>query len=230
MFSFDPISLSAAYFMTVGAVQCPALLPRNVAVDVHVDYKRDPYIVNLSSAELTTFAKDADSTISTDGHWMVGGLTKSGFDSEIRVDFIASTFGRVSCLNVEKVTYTIKYNPQVYIASDYLNMGCRYSVTVMHEEHHVDTDRRLLDQYIPGLKQTVKAYAEQLGPQGPYPTADIEMQKNRIVRIIGDGLQPLMQQLATIRRQRQAQIDTKANYMRETAMCPDQFPKFEESR
>ena len=55
-------------------------------------------------------------------------------------------------------------------------------------------------------------------------------QKRRVIQQIGAGLAPLWKQFWEERRTKQAQIDTIQNYMRDTALCPGQFPKFDGSK
>ncbi len=235
MLGLDPLTLSAGYILaTLSAAQCPAQGP--VDVDVEFVKQDSPTITNMTSAQLTQQMMNPDSTLATDGKWMVGGVTvvKPGANlmDTIQVGFQAMTEVRTgaACFTVNKVSYTITYNPSVYIASDFLNMGCRYSATLMHEKRHVDTDVRLLTDAVPDLKKSLQAIAESLGPQGPYAVGDLDSQKRRVVEQIGAAIAPQWQQFVALRRQKQAEIDTLPNYQRDTALCPGQFPKFDGSR
>jgi hypothetical protein len=230
-----PLTLSAAYVLaSLSAAQCPA----QGAVDVDVQFvKQDnPVTTNLTSAQLTQqFGKRLDTSMLNDGRWMVGGVTVLGpstLKEEIQLGFQSNTEVRTgdACFTVDKVTYKIVYTPEVYIASDYLKMGCRYSATVMHENRHVNTDVDLLTDEVPDIRKTIESFTGALGPQGPYAVGDVVAQKQRIAKAISDSVAPQWQEFVTLRRKKQAEIDTLANYQRDTALCPGQFPKFDGSQ
>lgn len=228
MFGLDPFTISAAYILA-NTLQCPTMMGE-IDVDVRIETKRKPYITSQSSSQMTAHRHDEDSTFSTDGRWMVGGLTRSKFTSEARADYTLAMQGGQACMAVTKVTYVITYEPEVFIASDYLKMGCRYSVTVQHEERHVDTDERVLREYQPVIDRVIRKYAGNIGMQGPFPKSQVEDMKEEMLHKITTAIEPFMKQMADVRRKRQAALDTEANYRRETAICPGQFPKFNGSK
>jgi hypothetical protein len=235
MFGLDPLMLPAAYIaIAMTTADCPAQGP--VEADVQFVAKDPPHINTQTAAQLTQqFGHDPDSTLATDGKWMVSGVTvvsRDGLQEQIGLQFKATAEVKTgtTCFTVAKVTNIITYSPTIYIASDYQNMACRYSATLMHEKRHVDTDIRTITDFIPDMKTAVAAYAQSLGPQGPYAAADLEKEKQRVVQQVANGLKPTWDQLLALRRKRQAEIDTVPNYMRDTALCPGQFPKFDGSQ
>lgn len=236
MLGFDPLTLSAAYILaSMSASQCPTQGP--VDVEVQFVQRDNPIITNMTSAQLTQREmNNPNATMATDGKWMVGGVTvvnpDSGLKDDLQFGFQATTEIRTgaACFAVNKVIYTITYSPDVYIASDFLNMGCRYSATLMHEKRHVNTDIRILTDYVPEMRKAIQAVADSLGPQGPYAVGDLEVQKQRVGQELAASLKPQWEQLLTLRRQKQAEIDTVQNYLRDTALCPGQFPKFDGSK
>jgi hypothetical protein len=235
MFGIDPVSLSAAYILAgVTAAGCPPQQP--VEVDVQFVRKDSPYITDQTSAQLTQkYGADPDATLATDGNWMVGGVTVvsgEGLSSQTQAQFSSMQNPRSGevCFVVDKVNYTINYGPQIYIASDFKGLGCRYSVTLMHEKRHVETDVRTITDFIPQMRRDIEKYATGIGPQGPFPASEMQNQTQRVLRQISDGLRPQWDELLALRRKRQAEIDTEARYRRDTALCPGQFPKFDGSR
>jgi len=233
MIGFDPISLFSGAYMLVAATggACPAQGP--VDVDVRLAQADNAYVNNLSAQQLTkTYMTDPDSTLSTDGKWMVSGVTVvsgDGLKSNIKAEFKTQTnyTNDTTCFSVSKVEYEIQYSPTIYIASDYKNMGCRYSATLAHEKRHVAQDVRTFTDYVPVFTSQIKSYVEAMPAQGPYGNGDIPTAQHAVLKQISDAMTPTWEQLLTVRRQRQAQIDTLQNYMRDTALCPGQFPKFD---
>ncbi len=230
---FDPVTLPTLLVLA-GMAGCPT--QERIEVDVRLDRTDSPYITNLSSQQLTAqYGRDPDSTLSTDGNWMVSGVTVvsgSGLQSQTKMAFTTLTNYKndTTCFTVSKLEYEIQYSPLVYIASDYKDMGCSYSATLMHEKRHVATDVRTITDFIPDMKKKIYAIAENLGPQGPYPNAGIPEAQKRVMQQVNEALQPTWIELVELRRKRQAEIDTEANYLRDTALCPGQFPKHDGSR
>lgn len=236
MIGFDPLSLSTAYILaSLTAAQCPAQGP--VDVDVQFIRKDSPAVTSQTSSALTkNEINDPNSTMATDGKWMVGGVTVIipgiNLKDSMNASFQSVTEVRTgaACFTVAKVKYAIEYDPAVFIASDFLGMGCRYSATLMHEKRHVDTDIKLMTDYVPEFRKAIENIAPTIGPQGPYAVGDVQAQQQRVIKQIGAGLAPLWAQFWAQRRTKQAEIDTVQNYMRDTALCPGQFPKFDGSK
>lgn len=221
-------SLSSLAILAGLEGQCPP--PQKVVVDVKLVVKESPYITDVSSQWLTdNFANDPDGTLSTDGQWMVGGLTKSNISGQFSASFAATTepVSKNVCLSLRSVNYYITYEPVIYIASDYKHMACRYSQTLAHEKRHVATDKKVINQYIPQLKAHLQKIARGIKSQGPYNNAQAPVEQNRILAELSAATDPLLQRLIATRRAEQAKIDTLENYKRDTALCPGQFPQFQ---
>jgi len=86
---------------------------------------------------------------------------------------------------------------------------------------------RTITDFIPQMRDKLKTAAEAIGPQGPYPAAQLEAEKKRAMSSVAETLKPVVEELVALRRTRQATIDTEAMYLRDTALCPGQFPKFD---
>jgi hypothetical protein len=233
MLGFDPFTLPVLVLLA-STPGCPD--QARIDIDVRLQRNESPYITNVDSRELTArYGHDPDSTLSTDGNWMVGGvtvLTDTGLQSQIGLEFTTLTNYKndTTCFAVTKINYEIQYSPQVYIAQDFKNMGCRYSQVLMHEKRHVQTDIRTITDFIPDMRKKIGALADHLAPQGPYPNAAIQQQQKRLIGEINQALAPVWTELVMLRRKRQAEIDTEANYLRDTGVCPGQFPKFDGSK
>ena len=209
---------------------CPQ--PGKVDVQVSLKVEEKPYITNVTSQWLTdNFSNDPDGTLATDGNWMVGGLMKSNLSGAYNAQFSVLSDRKTgqACLAVRSVNYTINYAPQIYVASDYKHLGCRYSQTLAHEKRHVATDKRVFTEFISKMKREIKKYAESLPAQGPYAPAQLPQEQQRILQQIAQSIKVLEGELIAKRRAEQAKIDTIENYTRDTALCPGQFPKFDGS-
>ena len=59
-------------------------------------------------------------------------------------------------------------------------------------------------------------------------TGDLEAEYTKVMESLTEKLRPAYTRMLQIRRQKQADIDSYENYMRDTALCPEQFPRFDE--
>jgi hypothetical protein len=224
------LTSAASGLMMLASTLAPCPSQGTVEVKVALENTPPPVSTAMTAQQLTQkFGSDLDTTLSTDGKWMISGLTRSNISSKSNYSFkaIQNTQTGATCFVVDKVNYTIVYAPEIYIASDYKNMGCRYSATMMHEKRHVKIDTNTITDFMPQMEKKIKAAAEALGPQGPYPSAQMETEKQRMMSTVDASLKPIIEELVTLRRQRQGTIDTEADYRRDTAVCPGQFPKFD---
>ncbi|MDE1152749.1 MAG: hypothetical protein PW788_09455 [Micavibrio sp.] len=223
------ISLHAAYLLA-GLSTCPDM--GKPEVHVQLNASDPPYYTNMSSADLTAgFSDNPDSTLATDGNWMVGGLTVSDLRGEYTVNFKTLTYedGTV-CMSVSNVDFEIVYTPVIYIASDFLNKTCKYTVTKAHERLHVGTDLETINDFTPQIEDQLHGYVDTLGSMGPFDAASVNGEQTAITNTIQQDAAPILDELIEVRRQRQGKIDTIENYKRETALCPGEFPNFDGSQ
>ncbi len=221
----------ATIMMLASAPACP--VQGAVDVDVRLDKRDSAYVTNLTAQQLTAkYGLDPDSTLSTDGHWMVSGVTvvsEGGLSAQTKMSFniLPDYKNNTACLSVDKVEYEVQYAPKIYIAQDYKDMGCRYSATLMHEKRHVQTDVRTFSDFFPDIAKSIRNSVQRMGAQGPFPYAASPDIQKRMMAQINEDLKPVFDRLVVLRRKRQGEIDTEANYLRDTALCPGQFPKFD---
>lgn len=228
MFGLDPVTLTAAY-MLAAASACPA--QGSASIEVRIKQHDTPYNTEYTAHQLTQmFGNDLDSTLSTDGHWMVSGVTvtsRGGLTSQTKAQFSITPNYKTdtACFTIQKVEYEINYRPAIYIASDYKNMGCRYSATLMHEKRHVQQDMKTLTDYKRTMEKAIEKHLS--GRRFPEVTREgAEIVQQRALKELNEALEPTWQALIELRRKRQAEIDTEENYRRDTALCPGQFPDF----
>lgn len=228
MFGLDLVTLTAAYMLAT-ASGCPP--QGNAAVEVRVQQHDRPYNTDYTSQQLTQmFGNDIDSTLFTDGKWMIGGVTvtsRDGLTSQTKAHFSFTPNYKTdtACFSIDKVEYEINYKPAIYIASDYKDMGCRYSATLMHEKRHVQQDIKTLTDYKRTIEKAIEKYLYR--KQHPMVTREgVEAMQKRALQELNAALEPTWKDLLELRRKRQAEVDTEANYRRDTALCPGQFPEF----
>ena len=229
-FLIDMPAIAAAVILASSpAAPCPSAAPQ-VDVQVRVVHNETPISMEKTARELSAeFTHDADTTVSTDGHWMIGGTTRSDIGGSYsvqyqqRVDEQAGT----TCIAPDKFEYEIVYTSTIYMAKDFGQSGCRYTATLAHQKRHVDTDLRVLDKHIPNIRAALEKAVSDIGMRGPFAEDQLQGASEQIAEELALAADPAMQALREERRKRQAEIDTYDDYVRDTAACPGQFPKYD---
>lgn len=217
------------------ANECPPATP--VSVKVTFEHIQTPVEKNVTSRQLTDEMRTADiqaggdsNIFATEAHWMVGGLNRSNIKTSYQMPYLRrdNASAGTSCFMPQEFNYNITYENTIFIAEDFKLMGCRYSATMAHEKRHEKTDLKLLEEYAADAQKTLEAAVAGLRPIGPVPTGDLEAEYTKVMESLTEKLRPAYTRMLQIRRQKQADIDSYENYMRDTALCPEQFPRFDE--
>ena len=160
---------------------------------------------------------------------MVGGLNRSQIKTSYQMPYMRrdnKTAG-TSCFMPQAFNYNIVYENTIFIAEDFRLMGCRYSATMAHEKRHEKTDLNLLEQYAADAQKALEAAVSGLRPIGPIPSSQLEAEYAKLMETITQSLHPVFARMMQVRQKKQADIDSHENYMRDTALCPEQFPRFD---
>ena len=236
MLGFDPLTLSAAYMLaSAGVAQCPASPPGTAHVRYFVE--DHPAVGVRETDELTSrFINDVNSTMIYHGKWMKGGSTELHLKESIKVEYDTrpAADGKV-CLSVSNVTYTITYNPTIYIVADL--SPCVGKAARAHEQRHVDADIAVINDYLAVLEKAINEDVATLGtdhdPMGkdgigsPVAADDVKSVKGRVTEQILKAAENPWQGLPNlIRAKRLADDDNIKVYQEDTAACPGEFPPF----
>lgn len=223
-----------AVTMPALANDCPPAAP--VKVNVTFEHKPNPVEKNVTSRQMTNEMRTADiqaggdtNIFATEAHWMVGGLNRSQIKTSYQMPYMRrdnKTAG-TSCFMPQAFNYNIVYENTIFIAEDFRLMGCRYSATMAHEKRHEKTDLNLLEQYAADAQKALEAAVSGLRPIGPIPSSQLEAEYAKLMETITQSLHPVFARMMQVRQKKQADIDSHENYMRDTALCPEQFPRFD---
>lgn len=224
IFGFDTTGFLAKGIVMAGLAACPGT-PRNIDVDVAFEHIEAPYVKNLSSQQLTqNFEFDPDSTISTEkGLWTVAGMNQSRFKWQYKLEYqqFEDKRNKQYCFAPKKIIFTLTYENTIYIASDSVQKGCRYSVTKAHEERHVDMDLRVSRQYLAKIRTAMGRGANKI-KYLPLSEETAKQSVDAFIAPIQAEVDPILEEMKKERRVRQATIDTPEMYRRDTALCPGQ--------
>jgi len=198
-------------------------------VEVDLDYVPPQEDTTLTAIQIDDkFRNDISSTLASDRRGIYVGVTRSPFKLASNFTFARLSNVKQTCLTVNKATYTFVYHPEVYIASDFMRMACRYGVTGMHEQRHVNAFLQTANEYIPLIKEAAENYIPQMPVTQPIATADADItaREQEIMKEVGESLKPVIEKFEETNRARQAAIDTPENYAHDDAICPGEHPAF----
>jgi hypothetical protein len=211
-----PLALGAAYVLA--AIQgCPAAAPPALAFHAVI---AEPIILNDRSSQELAASVPADSPHVRDFP-VHNGLTESNFSSGF-----TSLFRSVEaapekfCLTLQKVEATVTYRAEVHIAKEHRPDSCRYVTTKAHELRHVDTDRAVLGELLPGIEQRLAAELARIGAEGPMAEGRLAAAKQKIADHLAALLKAELENILAVQSLRQRAIDTPAEYTRLTRACP----------
>jgi hypothetical protein len=197
--------------------------------EVYFMPQKPEYVTNVPIKELTAeMAKIPDSTFATDSKWFVEGVTVGGVEgAQYGFDFtnLSDSAGN-TCFYVHKVYFSIYYEPTIFLAKELQQPGhqCRQKMVKLHEERHVATDLKTINEYLPKIKMDLLWYLRSLGPLGPFSSGQAAEEVKHTQKGIVEAIQPMKEKLIMARRARQGSIDTIENYKQESALCPDEAP------
>lgn len=142
---------------------------------------------------------------------MTGSLT-AAHKSHMR-QFTDAKTGQ-TCIGLDKIDVTMTIIPRIYMASEFRKKECQYAAFFTHEMKHLETDKILMLEYKPRMRDALKLALAMPGDIiiGPVTGPDIEAAQNTLharVQSAIDGIYTLMMQE---RLNRQKKIDSFGEY------------------
>lgn len=242
--SFSP-SISGFHAAAFGAVFCAAMAmcaapaaacppPTTVKVNVTFTHKENPVVKDVTSQSMTqkmrssSSTEESTTTLAAEANWMVGGLNESSIRMRYEMPIVRLPRGTDStCFTATAFNYDIIYENTIYIAEDFKLMGCRYSATMAHEKRHEKTDLRIMEKFTADVRRELETAARGLRPVGPVPNDTLQQEYEAMAQRMVAGLKPIQEKMMAERHKKNSEVDSHENYLRDTALCPEQFPRFE---
>ncbi|MBR1825734.1 MAG: hypothetical protein IJ770_04015 [Alphaproteobacteria bacterium] len=153
----------------------------------------------------------------------INGLTTLSPYAQLESSIQSESVNNRICYYPRNIRINIGYKPVVYIASDISKAGCRFILTVRHEQTHLDIGHLSLELFVRRLKEDFPHLISEIGPVVKTRSEEIpidEMSKqmnttyhNHLKILFDDFVQKLLAQ--------NAHIDTDENYQKESELCSD---------
>lgn len=199
--------VAAASSAPAGAA--PACPPSRAAVTVEFTFA-EPTIDN-------TLWQPALQQLAGKGHLF--GRTQGLYRADLEVSWRARVRRDAACRWVDEVTVTIAMPSRViYITRERHPGSCPYDSVLAHERKHQAADEAVVSEYRPRLK---RAAEEAVAARAATPVSDGDgaAAQARLTAPIDAALKHGFALLAKARAERQAAIDTPAEYNRVRAAC-----------
>lgn len=230
--AFGAAFCAALFMCAAPAAACPP--PVAVKVNVTFTHKENPVVKHITSQAMTQKmrssgnAEETSTTLATEANWMVGGLNESSIRMRYEMPIVRLPRGDDNtCFMPTAFNYEIIYENTIYIAEDFKLMGCRYSATMAHEKRHEKTDLRIMEKFAADVRRELEIAVRGLRPVGPIPNDNLQQEYETVAQKLTAGLKPLQEKMLAERHKKNSEVDSHENYMRDTALCPEQFPRFE---
>jgi hypothetical protein len=242
MLGIDPISVLTGGYMLVSGNACP---PQPAPeFDIQVSQRDANVDETHTAAQITALKVQQDQgamsgsdsiaaasaahdagirqAMSMEGDSFYNGLTLGKLSAKITYAIKSVPVGPINlCLYADKLSVTLNYDPQIYIAAEYASRPCPDRVVRAHEALHVEKDQQAISEFLPRAKASMNEFLAGLGGQGPYPEGELNSAAQQLeAAILADLENGVMPALAMMRQQYQEGIDTPENYRYNASLCP----------
>ncbi|MBQ9271502.1 MAG: hypothetical protein IJ218_04480 [Alphaproteobacteria bacterium] len=217
---FMAVDASAASF-EYAARQCKEKMQKNPPnVEIVYSYGSLKLDNTKTTEEIEKIFKQTHQTV--EAH-KINGLTTLSPYAQLESSIQAEIVNNRVCYYPKDIRIHVGYKPVVYIASDVSKRGCRFILTVRHEQTHLDIGHLSLQLFAQRLKQEFGQILADVGPvikaraeEVPINQMSEQMNQtyhNRLKILFDDFVQKLLTE--------NARIDTEENYRKESDLCKD---------
>lgn len=200
-------------------------LPAPTKIDIDVRSEKLKYDVSRPMAALQGIDTNTIDPYGThNGTSVTQGYMEGGVNvaSSASVGTLVYPGKRVGCVWFDTVEVTLTVDPTIVLAKEVNADKCMRSAVLAHEKKHVNVDRRVLNLYAEKLGKNLHAALEKQGfIIGPIPESTIENTAKAMQRHVFKIVEREREKMDAERMKRQQAVDTKEEYDKVSALCPD---------
>lgn len=198
------------------------------SVVVHIDI-RQPMIDHTQARDrLKTFDVATVSPYQESRHVHVNGIMRGtiSLETQSAVAWQYTRDGAQNCFWYDQIEVILRLNPTIYIANEIPYASCLYKEVMEHEFKHFNTDFQIAKDYQTVLERELGQLIQRVGVIGPY-VRDMGMKPkddllHRLELVVGS----VSERMKKDRLDRQAKIDTREEYDRVAAACPEDMQRY----
>lgn len=198
------------------------------SIVVHVQ-AREPVIDHSVNRErLKQFNVATISPYTDSQHVHVNGIMRGAISLETQsgVAWQQSAKGDDSCFWFDQIEVVLRLNPTIYIASEIPYSSCLYKEVMGHEYKHFNTDFQTAKDYQSILENELGRMISDVGVVGPFARSVGTTPKDELLKRLEQTVSGISERMKMDRLRRQALIDTREEYDRVAAACPEDIDKY----
>lgn len=186
MFGLELVSVGLFHLAALDAkpsadkIECSP--QKTILIDVVSAQDDVRYDFSKKTAELNRIGKGAYSPYD-EGHSNTefGGLTVGKQSLSHDIDFYFDKYKDegLACLQIQKVTVTMKYAPIVYVSTKFEKGTPIFHRILEHEKEHVKITQRMLDKYVSILEERLENELQHGFSAGPFSIDNLEREQQR---------------------------------------------------
>lgn len=183
--------------------------------EVKYDYsKTTKQLTQQGSNTVNPYAANVDTT--------TGGLRSDSpkMRSNVKMGTLTYPGLKVGCIWYDTIEVNIELNPVISIAKEFQKEPCK-SAIIKHELKHVSVDREVMNKYANQIGLSVKSAVNQAGALGPFNISEMNAHQDRLIEHIQSAINSQQLALDKEMRQKQAQVDSLAEYEQVSKVCKD---------
>lgn len=223
MFVFDPVTAASLLVLASAQPQaCPQ--PPPVAINVTpktdgIDYDYKQSMTTIQSVKTDTPDPYGIHSASVTQGFMEGQIS---FKRSAELDHkIINRQGDV-CLWYKNIDITIEIDPKIVIAREIQKDRCMAAAVMAHEKKHINVDRKVVNEAAKNIGDKIYAAIKaQNFVVGPVPYDQAEAQATAMLAEIAAIADAEFKAMGAKRNADQSAVDTREEYDRVSAMCPD---------
>lgn len=230
------LPLAAAKLLILASMSgCPGKVP-SPAVETRIDQVKTAYVTDRTGQELTASMTDRSNAVlgehAQEARWMTGGIAYNQLKRHMSATVHTvqdKTNPNNICIAFKTLDFVFTHESEIHVATDFKQMGCRYSQIMAHERKHVQNYYLAASRNLPAMKQALRRHIQETGFYGPVEKSGINALAERMYKDANTALAPVYERIAQEAAKANARLDNYENYMKESALCPGQFPKFDDT-
>jgi hypothetical protein len=151
----------------------------------------------------------------------VGGLMEGTIRIETDASFMLETNQKTgdTCAWFEAVNVSINIDPTIFVAREYPEGSCLHEAIYWHEIKHVNTDRKIVNKYLPRFERAINDYLYHDGIQGPVSERFADRLQEDMMTELTDKIYKVSQAMEAERHERQKALDSREEYDRVMGEC-----------
>lgn len=219
---FDPVVMSSLLVLASGQEICT--MPKPAEINVSPQTEKVKFVTGKSLAELQKQQIDTINPHSFNGISVTQGYAagKISMEATVSLGFQSVLRNQGLCVWYDKINVKFHVEPEIYIAREVHNDRCMGKAVLDHEMKHVNVDKQIVNKYSQMIGQKIFDGLTQRGfKAGPIKPGDKDLVAQRMSDTVQQIIDVEMKRLELDRIDMQSAVDTKEEYDRVAAQCPE---------